>query len=239
MSVTTKFNGRLGNNLFQYTLARLYAEQHGLKLITKWNNGQYFRTTEPMTGESISGPIFNITDNNYEEFSGTRHQAHFSGYFQRSKWYKPHRDKIKSYFDLPMVQPNDSDLVLHIRAGDYHNMGVVIHPNWYKNILRQETYNRLFIVMSPLEADILDQFKEFNPIIVSSSVYNDFLFIRNFKKIICSNSSFCWWAAFLGDPSKVYTFPSWVKSGLAELADLPNAVQVDGPFLTDSDAHLF
>ena len=230
MSVSVELFGRLGNNLFQYSLARLYAEMHGLHLSTKWNNDQCFKATIPAAGDILPSTGVIINDHNYEEFREIKQQVQFRGHFQKSRWYIPHREQLKTYYDLPPIEPNFSDIVLHIRADDY-SRDSIIHPKWYKDILKREDYDRLFIVMSPLDTEFLDQFIDFNPIIVSSSVRDDFLFIRNFKKIICSNSTFCWWAAFLGDPDKVYIFPRWCRSPIAEIADLPNSEQIDGPFL--------
>jgi hypothetical protein len=245
MSVTTSFMGRLGNNLFQYTIARLYAERNGLHFATNWNNEEHFKVTKPATGVILHDdelvisdlkPVPNNIHGNYDEFSESRRRARFFGYFQQSRWFVPHRDQIKTYFDLPMIEPNHSDIVMHFRADDYGSSSSIIHPNWYLDILRREQFDRLYIVMSPVEMKFIDYFKDFNPIVISSTVRDDFLFIRNFKKIICSNSSFCWWAAFLGDYDRIYTFPAWNRDegGVrGVLFDLPHAIQIEGSFYTD------
>jgi hypothetical protein len=63
---------------------------------------------------------------------------------------------------------------------------------------------------------------------------DDFKFIASFDKIICSNSSYSWWAVFFGNPSAVYTFKRWICGGKqVRLADFTHATSVDGFFSTE------
>ncbi len=58
--------------------------------------------------------------------------------------------------------------------------------------------------------NIIDCFKEFNPILHhSNSFIKDFNFIRSFDQIMFKNSTFAWWAAVLSNASKVGVFGPW------------------------------
>ena len=58
--------------------------------------------------------------------------------------------------------------------------------------------------------DLVDGLKEFDPVLHHSDKFiDDFDFIRSFDKIMFKNSTFAWWAAALGSPSKVGVFQPW------------------------------
>lgn len=231
MGVYVGYLGRFGNNLYQYSLGRMYAEDHGLQLMTEWKHSHIIKATEPKPGLSIHNSVRCIDDKNIDHLFNVKldDAIFFAGYFQQSKRYNPHRERIKSFFELPKLEKNIKDIVMHIRCDDY-GLGHRIHPQWYIDILKQESYDRLYIVMSPLEQEYLDHFKEFDPIIVSEDAKSDFFFISSFDKIICSNSTFAWWAAFLGEPSKAYVFKKWLPSREIDLIHFENSLPVDGPF---------
>jgi len=231
MSVHIGFLGRFGNNLFQYALGRMYAEDHGLQLMTAWNHDDIIKATEPKSGTCIQDPMRCIDDRNIDSLFNLKLDGavFFAGYFQQSRRYNQHRDRIKSFFELPKTEKNTKDIVMHIRCDDY-GLGHRIHPSWYIDILRQESFDKLYIVMSPLEQDYLDFFKDFDAIIVSEDVKSDFFFISSFDRIICSNSTFAWWAAFLGEPSKAYVFKKWLPGKTVDLIHFDNSLPVDGSF---------
>ena len=57
--------------------------------------------------------------------------------------------------------------------------------------------------------NLVDAFKDFNPIIVHNNMIEDFNFIRSFDNIMFKNSTFAWWASVLSDASKVGSFGPW------------------------------
>jgi hypothetical protein len=72
----------------------------------------------------------------------------------------------------------------------------------------------------------LKYFDKYNPTIVSHDEYSDFEFIRSFDKIISSNSTFSWWAAFLSDASEIYLPPYWESknSKLSTIGNVSKAI---------------
>ena len=52
----------------------------------------------------------------------------------------------------------------------------------------------------------IKQFEKYNPIILKGDTLTDFRSLKSFKKIIISQSTFSWWAAFLSDADEVF-FP--------------------------------
>jgi hypothetical protein len=58
----------------------------------------------------------------------------------------------------------------------------------------------------------------------------DFDIIRSCDRVICGNSSFSWWAAFLGKPKACFTFKPWMRFSPLNLASMVGATPVDGQF---------
>jgi hypothetical protein len=156
-----------------------------------------------------------------------------NGFFQHSEWYHPRRTAIEAFASPDSIgEVNKKDIVVHIRLGDYPRQ-TMIHPRWYIEILEKEKFECLYIVTEARDDSYLRYFSKYSPKVVFSSVKDDWNFIRRFDRIICSNSTFCWWAAFFSLATKIFTFKRWVGSPQYDLSWFPNGMQVDGPFLTE------
>jgi hypothetical protein len=223
--VTTLWHGRTGNNIFQYVFARLIAEHNGLAMATSWPHQSFLATTPHKPGRMIESPLVELRDLYHDDHG----QDFFSkklvnsrvlcnGFFQHPKYYYFRDGDVKGFFKLPVIKkrPNN-EVVIHLRLGDYADKGLrsVIEPQWYGRILKGMHYtpakHKLFIVVEDKKDGYLKNFLSYRPTIISQSPAEDFHFIRQFNTIICSNSSFCWWAAFLSDAEKIYTFSRWIR----------------------------
>jgi hypothetical protein len=146
-------------------------------------------------------------------------------------------DIIKNnILDLPSVSKNTKDVVIHLRLDGFNHEGHnshIIHPKWYISILDNLQFDTLYIVMdsksgkvwhkqSEHKKNYLSNFSNYNHQIVSNSAIDDFEFIRSFDKIICSNSTFCWWACFLSQASEIYIPPYW-ESRQSKLSTIQNS----------------
>ncbi len=208
MSVTVSYTGRFGNNMFQYVMGRLLAHKNKLALKPNWPHNEIIKPTVDKYWAHIYGGDIEI-----------------SGFFQQACRYLPNRAMIKSWF--PSYETaNYKDIVIHLRADDY-GKAHRIHPQWFLDILARETFEKLVIVMSPIDPEYLSYFYKYNPLVQSGGIKEDFEFIASFDKIICSNSTFCWWAAFLSNASKIYTFKKWLPD---PNIDLCWSTVVDGEF---------
>jgi hypothetical protein len=68
----------------------------------------------------------------------------------------------------------------------------------------------------------------------SGTAIEDFNFIRQFGTILCSNSSFCWWAAWLSNAKTVYTFQQWLTgSHMVDLAHTKGFTTFPGKYYWD------
>lgn len=244
--IKVEYFGRTGNQIFQWVFARLLAEKNGLGIGTE--PPAFFHTVLPampgnMNTESPEQILEDTVNYNHEQpffdRDYTKANIHLHGYFQNADYYRD-RNRIKSYFNLPRINKNTTDdIVIHLRLTDYwwHRVASVIHPGWYLDILRKEKYGTCYVVVEPHETNrkylsiLSNNLRKIK--VISGTPANDFEFIRRFDRIICSNSTFAWWAAFLSDASKIWTFEPWMKKDRMNLAYMEGAIPVPGTFYTD------
>jgi hypothetical protein len=245
MSVQGYLSPNIGNRLFEYNAARIFAEKYGLNLIMNLDTDGIMTVNQPKVCNNqvdFSAPkIITAKDiNQFDEiiFSG-KINYYFRDYFQNANLFRPYRNLIKSYYQLDPVKINYDDLVIHFRLRDFmhpNNISEVIHPESYIKILEdlKGKYRLLYIVVEKpkeqWEIDYLQYFNKYQPIIISGTIKEDFNFIRSFSKIIISNSTFCYWAAFLSDSVEIYCFN---KMGYFE--DANGNIKCHGAHIKDLD----
>lgn len=250
MVTVKRWIGRTGNNLFQYAAARILAERNDLKLNVDWPFDDFIKVIPSNTGKIGSGNKIEINDTcsskphvNLLEGDYSGKNVELDGYFQNVDYYNVERYKIKSWFDLPKIDINQNDIVLHYRVSDYYSISVqsVIDPQWYLTCLRIKGWHvnskkHIYIVTEdPTDLNVQFLAEKTKGTIISSNPKDDFHFIRSFKTIICSNGSFAWWAAFLSEAEDIYTFKKWMKYHNLNLAYMDYALAVPGAFTYDSE----
>ncbi len=219
--ITVDYFGRSGNNWFQYVYARLLSEERKHVLVTP-------------------PPKSFLEFKKYDQSKNTDGiDIHLHGYFQDAELYNRHRDIIKKMFILPEVERNYDDIVVHLRLTDYWwiRNRWVISPVWYRSLIQREKYRFCYVVVEPHPTNEV-YFKHLNGIkglhfVTGGTAESDFHFIRSFDRIICSNSTYCWWAAFLSEASKIYTFKPWIRDKQVDLSGMVGATPVDGSFFRD------
>lgn len=246
MSVKVNYMGRVGNHLFQYIAGRLLAEESGISLSTAWNGPWLIPVNEIASSGSMdhNGPFQVIGDeSDVLDKAWPKGNYCLSGYFQKARWYWGRREKILSISNLPPVEAlPESSLVMNVRLGDYYYFNVVIHPSWYLKILEREKFDKLIIVTDEIRPDYFEHFRKYSPQIVKTErngnvfegIKHDWDLLRKARRMIASNSSFCWWALFFGAFEKVYTFERWVPGG--DLAAFPGAEVVSGAYIQEGAA---
>ena len=153
-----------------------------------------------------------------------------TSYYQRSEFYTQspeHKQFIKQCLDIPETigrTTNYRDIVIHLRLDDFNHHGhnsIINDYSWYEDILKTERFDKLYIVYDKNPATMMSsthptirvkeqkyiqQFSKYNPVIVNQSMLDDMQFIASFDKIVCSRSTYCWFAMFFSSASTIY-FP--------------------------------
>ena len=243
--------GQYGNQLFPTVLAHLLAYNNSLNIKSRTNALVEFKEFENKNilptnylSNKINFPKTVLV--NKIELSQTFEHILPRKYYQDYSLFVPFKDLIKNkILHLPQVEQNTKDIVMHLRLDGFNHHGYdshIISPEFYLQILQNETFEKLYIVMATKSGRIkqnqqqykdiyLKEFEKFNPIFISNDEKTDFEFIRKFDKIICSNSTFAWWASFLSEASKVY-IPKHFEGKNANLSNVgPNSIVVEQQYI--------
>jgi len=226
----------LGNQLFQYCWAREIAERKGYMLNSSPILG-FPETYNNLVGlinfdNPISTPgntqLFDM-DNIYNHNG----QITIYGYSQRYEFYIKNKENIKKWLYIENEnlydKPNENDIVLNIRLGDYVGLGWNLDMEYYVKMLKKETYDNAIIVCDEPNNPKLSVLKEMGCVVKDNSNHGkmkfiaDFVFVKNAKKCVIANSTFSWWATFLGDAEAIYfpciKFP-WISNPGKDDVDL-------------------
>lgn len=226
-------NQALGNRLFKYCWAREIAERKGFHFIPDPIDG-FPETYKTLHGEKIfeneliippSTQSFNM--NELYDHSG---KILIHGYPQRYEFYSFNKNNILKWLTIENEEiydfPDEDDIVLHVRLGDYMNYGWNMSIEYYKSILKREKYKNAYIITDDPNNQEIYKLIDYGCIVKDNSMFGlmktmaDFVFAKKAKKIIISPSTFSWWAAFLGVGTVYFpciSYP-WVKSpGINEI----------------------
>jgi len=206
--IKVRYQGRFGNNIFQYCFGRILAEEMNLPLQAAPIE-PFVGTREILSGREVTGqPI--VLRGHYanlrEIISNNNSPVIIDGFFQRYEHYRQYKNVIKEKWlcmDEKIKVKNHEDAVVHIRRGDYTQCGYALTADSYHKMIRSIDFKDLYIVTDGLSDSFMSNFKTYNPKIISSSQTSDFKFLMSFDKIILSQSTFSWWAAFLSDASTI------------------------------------
>ena len=225
-------NGRLGNNIIQYMAAKIISKIWGHTLveyksmltnpyvITDTNEGAYSFTWDWFR-ESIVEESGWLLDHPL-----SRRDIYLNGYFQMADIFLKYRPWLRSLFttdntellrygiricDLMRAEGVATEgTVLHLRLDDFQAAKQVLHPRVYLEELRL-CGGPLTIVMQkptkPEEDVYVAMFDLLRPTVISSSVLEDYATLRIAKRLMTSNSTFAWTAAFLGEAEERFIAP--------------------------------
>ena len=140
------------------------------------------------------------------------------GWFQRYEYYRDHKGKIRQWFKIDDLDVGQTvnDAIVHLRMGDCILGDLAADPyvmpfEYYEAALNTTEFDRLYICSDPetlnhpMFESYMEKFSKYNPTLLKGSAIEDFRAIKSFNKIIMSQSSFSWWAAFLSNASEIFS----------------------------------
>lgn len=205
--------GRLGNKLLYFIFARYIHDITGMSLIPEVIDG-FKNTFNYYNGETKNSNILRTSSLDlkspdlYDIFR--KHRGGIIVDTMLHKYQKLKDINIKEYLSIDnedkYFKPGKEDLVIHIRLGDYKNLGFVTDLNLYLKVVKEEKYDKCYIVTDSPNDKVLDIFRNENCMIHSTDTLSDFVFIKNANKICISKSTYSWLAAYISDAEKIY-FP--------------------------------
>lgn len=215
--VEVRYLGRLGNNFFQYCLGRIIAERLGFSLVADPLPG-FPATEEKIQGhdyssypvQELTGRMGQVIDLESIVSDQTKRKIVLNGYFQRYEYYQPYKEVIRAKWlvdsiPVPAESISKDDVAITIRLLDYfYNYNSMLPFSYYEDALAQSGYKRVFICTDEPTHPFIRRFDKYRPVIISKGPLDQFKFIASCNKIVVSQSSFFWWAAFLSKAQEVY-----------------------------------
>jgi hypothetical protein len=201
--VAASLQGRFGNQMFTYAYARGYAERYGAEFQCEpWIGSKIFLIDDkPVTDSDLPRRDENtITPGEADICIRT--------YAQNQQCVTYTRDHVKSWFVLrPEIETmlreciERASLVAHRRAGDYFGYGYpVVSTAAYLNACE-----RFGLPASQLQFVTEETALELEPFQQWAPFLPDFYRLMTADVLLRGNSTFSWWAATLGNHSRVFS----------------------------------
>ena len=210
--IEVRYKARLGNNLFQYSLGRILAEELGFALEAAPIPG-FPGTSEKISGKRYEAPEEVLTayriDFDRLRADPTARKIVLDGWFQRYEYYRPFRRRIQSWLQpdaSPATMPAENDLVVNVRRTDYVTLGWALPFSFYDEAIQRAAakIGHVWIVTDAPKDPFFNRFKAWRPRFFSGSALEQLAFMIRARRLVLSQSTFCWWAAFLGNQEEVY-----------------------------------
>lgn len=228
--INIQYTGQFGNCMFQYVFARLHAQINNINLATHGPLELQVTPTQNYSEPHKKGTI-TITDETYYKHrvkNGSciikldpEFDYIFNGYFQDADIYNNYIEEIRLFFDIQYTKPTIDKTLVLIRLGDFIHSGYnseIIHYDWYKNVLNKIPGEKVFSITSnglnrspstkEQEEKYLKNIIYENDTLLTSDrdSAKEFLEVMQYERVVCSNSTWAWWACFLSMSEIIYTF---------------------------------
>ena len=247
---------RLGNRMFQYAFGVLLAKKYNCELyctegLPNFGIPAKLPREEPGLPKLPEG-MCRISKNafysrdmgeqyfDFEVAKDTDGDIVIDSWVQKSEYYVDHQDLLRETFGIKDLESiNEDSLVLHIRGTDYNALGWFLGYEFYKKLIEDSGFTKIKIVTDDPLNETVNKLVEDGCELVTSGPLSEFNInadrraIDDFKTLLYSSnialsqSSFSWWAAFLGYHKKIifpYTTTNdkamWPKTPLPDDPDL-------------------
>jgi hypothetical protein len=199
--ITSDYLGRLGNNLFQASIAKQIAVDKDLY----FEGVDYgFIKVKGHDGRKLTGHAYEVgRHENIIDFGAIPDDTpvHMLGFYQNVVNYNNIGEYIEIEDDID-VEYDDDSLLLNVRCGSDFNKRLV-GLNYYEAAIVDIPHNKLYLMADDYDSDYCKYIiSKYNPIIIEGNPEIHFKTIMKFKKVVMSNSTFCWWACALSRKDK-------------------------------------
>ncbi|OUU74651.1 MAG: hypothetical protein CBC29_05860 [Methylococcaceae bacterium TMED69] len=240
--ITANLMGRLGNQMFQIAAATALADRNddfscfptmsrgeGVSLESQKLYSETVFSKVNFTNDfswcacQYNEPRFDYLDIPYRE------NLILNGYFQSEKYFLDQKDHIKKLF-MPNNQTSEKDeskVGIHVRRGDYIKLSHV-HSNladkydYYQRAM-SKFQNKSFVFFSDDIEWCKNRFGPDHEYFKSDNEIKDFYKLASYPNKIIANSSFSWWAAWLGEEknSKIIAPLKWFENKTSTMDLIP------------------
>ena len=261
--ISSNLIGRLGNSMFQIAMSIGYARKYGYKWAVQerpHNNESAIHRVYPNLPKTRERGLtfqehpskfceqhkthFDNCHFDYHEIPDKGPDIFFSGFWQSWKYFEHCKEEVKEVFKLPHVEGYEDYVSIHVRRGDYVQYAGSFPPitvEFIEKAMRQIRKPKYLVFSDDIQwcKDSLSHLNnsiqkfEFSE---GRNELQDLSLMASCGHHIIANSTFSWWAAYLGhNPNRIVVSPSaktWfgptagVKRPVVDLI-LPEWIQID------------
>lgn len=225
--IISVLKGRLCNALFQIATGYTLARKLGVSFAINYERSDYrcqpyrnnvfahFDSTENV-GVPYYEPSFPYSKLPLQD------GLMLDGYFQCSKYFEEYKEDIKNLFVLPEVSsPVEGTVGVHFRRGDYLYLNQV-HPipsdEWYADAIKQTGLHNIIACTEPADVPYVESLGYH---VNQGSDLEDLVLLSKCEALVMSNSSYSWWAAFLGNHKTIIAPKTWFgPEGVQDYQDI-------------------
>jgi hypothetical protein len=226
--ISTRFIGQLGNQLVIYTIGKILSEKTGQRYQpmrkwldkkgrpVKWNGPELFSPT-PSPGKTAQGKPQEVYITHWFDYDSIDSDLPINvvhGYFQRFELFRDYTDKIRNEWlkiQRPFVDTDDDSVYIHCRRTDYVGGNPDIQgeshtiEHFAKCLDHFHDAKKMVVVTDNPNDPWLHEFHKLGkPWTISGLTWDDdFMLLASCKNMIMSQSTYSWWAGFLGRAEKI------------------------------------
>lgn len=149
--------------------------------------------------------------------NGAQHRIVLNGYFQRTEYYHPYRERIREWFkfkDNTLAVPlQPQDVVVHMRQSlDMFLFDRAIDLNYYNELLSGMSLGgKVYVCGLGLSEQVRHALATFKPVYLDLPAIDTLKLLTRANRIVMANSTFSWWGAYLSEAREIY-FPRMVRN---------------------------
>ena len=201
--------GTLGNNMWQYAVARVIAEKYNLKL-NCYSIPGFPNTQQSVDGNECNSPSVKITGHLFDINSLGSSRIEMAGYVQRYEYIRDHKEKVREWFQLDVESPIEvlpTDFVVSIRRG-WNGWPTSLCPpkEYFIEVFKHVEHGRIILCTDSFDDPFFNFIDDLDVEVIKAkySPLEQFALIKSANNILLTSSTYCWWAAFLSDAENIY-----------------------------------
>lgn len=245
--ISVFLSGRLGNQMFQYSICRVVAEKNNydFHIPRTGSQGHHIKDFFPNLYMGLNTSEIRhrfVEDHSIQKFDerifSLKDYTQICGFYQSPKYFENYRNKIKEWFsfDLNETTSNllkkfnpDNYCFIHVRGTDYKH-----HGHW---LLGKEYYEKAMEHMKRRNDKISFVIVSDDPTLCNSwfpdieclknEMMVDYKLLFESKYLIIPNSTFSWWPAWLSTKNEVIAPNFWLNYNKPESGFYPFDIKTE------------
>jgi hypothetical protein len=210
-----------GNQLFRYCLGRILALKTKLSFqcisSSKWltqprgltSIAELFNLPFKIKGREVSGIQQHLFEQtiNIDKVKRNR-PILIDGYFENYKYYRPYKKEIRQWLGIERLNLPAQDpecLCVNARLGqDMGRLNRSMKAGYYEKAIESIGWKSIHLVTDNPQHEIAKRIRRrYKAVVISNNFRDDFFRVMSYNKIVISDSTFCWWAAWLSNAAEI------------------------------------